>query len=249
MGRKGGPRHLKRKHAPVFWPIHVKEFQWITKPNSGPHPMEESLPLALVLREMLHYAKTTREAKMILSERKVKVDGKVRRDRKFPVGLMDVVEIPDAKLAFRVIPFQGKGLFLADIPYAEKSFKLCRIEDKTYVSGGNIQLNLHDGRNILIKVNDPKNPKEDVYKTRDTLQITVPNQDILGHLEFKKDFYVLVTAGRNIGKSGKIIKIDESRFEKPSIVTIEDGEGKTFETIADYVFVVGEKEPKLKLAE
>ena len=248
MGKKGGSRHLKRNPSPAFWPIHVKEFQWITKPSPGPHPIEESLPLALVLREMLHYAKTAREARRILSEGKVKVDGKVRKDRKFPLGLMDVVEIPDAKLTFRVTPFPGKGLLLADIPSAEKSFKLCRIEDKTYVNGGNIQLNLHDGRNILLKINDISKPKEDVYKTRDTLQITVPKQEILNHLAFRENSYVLATAGRNIGKLGRIIKIEESRFEKPTIVTIKDDGGNTFQTIADYVFIVGEKKPLLKPA-
>ncbi len=248
MGKKGGPRHLKRKPAPAFWPIHVKEFQWVTKPIPGPHPMEESLPLTLVLREILHYAKTNREAEKILAEGKVKVDGKVRREKKFPIGLMDMVEIPDAKLTFRVIPFPGKGLFLVKIPSAEKSFKLCQIEDKTYVNGGNIQLNLHDGRNLLLKLNDPKNPKEDVYKTRDTLQITVPNQQIIGHLTFKEKSYVLITAGRNIGKSGKIIKIEESRFENPSIVTIEDDKGNIFQTVANYVFVVGDEKPLIKLA-
>jgi small subunit ribosomal protein S4e len=247
MGKKGASKHLKRMPAPEFWPIHVKEFQWITKPRPGPHSIERSLPVSLVIRDILHYARTYREARRILSERKIKIDGKIRIDKKFPIGLMDIIEIPDAELAFRVVPIKGKGLSIIEIPKEEKSFKLCQIKDKNNVKGGNVQLQLHDGRSILIKINDPKSPKEDVYKTRDTLQITVPEQKILKHLAFKEKSYSLVTDGRNIGRSGKIIKIEESKFSKPSIVTVEDDEGNSFQTTANYVLVVGENEPLLKV--
>lgn len=248
MGKKGGSRHLKRMPAPAFWPIHVKEFQWVTKPSPGPHSIEESLPISLALRDILHYARTNREARRILSEKKIKVDGKVRIDKQFPIGLMDIIEIPDAELAYRVTPIKGKGLSIIEIPKEEKSFKLCRIENKKNVKGGNIQLQLHDGRSILLKINDPNNPQEDIYKTRDTLQVTLPDQEILKHVVFKENVYALVTAGRNTGRSGRIIKIEESKFAKPSIVTIEDDEGNSFQTIANYVLVVGENEPLLRIA-
>lgn len=248
MVKRGVQQHLKSMHAPGFWPIHVKEFKWVTKPSPGPHSIKESLPFALVIRDMLQLAKTIREVKKILSEGKAEVDGKIRRDKKFPVGLMDVIEFPDAKLAYRVLPSPGKGLALIDIPKNEKSLKLCRIEDKTYVKGGNIQLNLHDGRNILLNIKDSKNSKEDVYKTFDTLQIKIPEQKILKHLAFKEKTYALVTSGRNIGRSGKIMKIEKSAFAKPSIVTMKDDGNNTFQTIADYVFIIGEEKPLVKLS-
>ncbi len=247
MGKKGGTRHLKRMPAPDFWPIHVKEFQWVTKPSPGPHAIGESLPLALALRNILNYAKNYTEVRKMLSERKVKVDGKIRMDKKFPIGLMDVIEVPDTNQVFRVTPLANKGLSLVEISNQEKSFKLCRIEDKNNVKGGNLQLILHDGRSVLIKINDPKNPKEDIYKTRDTLQITLPDQEIINHMSFKEGHYALVTAGRNIGRTGKIIKIEESKYAKPSIITIEDDTGNSFQTIADYVIIVGEKGPMLKI--
>jgi small subunit ribosomal protein S4e len=247
MGKKGGVRHMKRMHAPGFWPIHTKEFQWTKKPRPGPHAVEKCLPLSIIIRDVLQYAKKFRDAKSVIKERKVKVDGKTRIDAKYPAGLMDVIEIPDAKVAIRVLPIQRKGLSVANIPKEEAGFKLCRIEDKHTIAGGNFQLNLHDGRNILVKVTDPRRPEGDLYKTFDTIQISLPDQKILKHLKFIEGSPVVVTSGRNLGRVGKIKKIEEGSAARPPMVTIEDSESKTFQTMADYVFVIGEDKPLIQL--
>ena len=74
----------------------------------------------------------------------------------------------------------------------EIEFKLCRIENKTVVNGGQIQLNLHDGRNILVRLNDPTNAEEDIYKTKDVLKIAIPSQEILERIEFQEDIFSIV---------------------------------------------------------
>lgn len=247
MGKKGGSKHLKRFPCPAFWPIHVKEFKWVVKPSPGPHPLRMCFPLSIIVRDILHYAKTYREAKAIINSGKIKIDGKVRKDAKFPVGLMDVIEVSGINSYFRVLPVLNKGLYLVPIPKEEASYKLCRIENKTTIKGGNIQLNLHDGRNILIKVKDPKNPEEDFYKTFDVIQISLPNQAILKHLKFNEKAYALVIAGKNVGKHGRIIKIEKGTALRPSMVSIEEANGKLFQTIADYTFIIGEEKPIISL--
>ena len=114
MGKKGGKKHLKRKPAPRFWPIHRKELLWTIKPKPGSHPISRCIPLMLIVREMLGFAKTRKEAKTIISQEKIKVDGKTQREERFPVGLMDVVSIPEIEKAYRAIP-SGKGLILHQI--------------------------------------------------------------------------------------------------------------------------------------
>jgi small subunit ribosomal protein S4e len=64
------------------------------KPSPGPHKTRECLPLILLLRNRLKYALTGKEVTSILMQRLVHVDGKVRTDRTYPVGFMDVVDIP-----------------------------------------------------------------------------------------------------------------------------------------------------------
>jgi len=247
MGRKGGRRHLKREKAPRSWPIHPKEFQWAIRPSPGPHPQKSSLPLSVLLRDVLGYAKNTRESKIVLAQNRVSVDGKIRRDHKFSAGLMDVIELPDANISYRILPAVGKGLTALRIPKDEAKAKLCRIEGKTTLNKGHVQLNLHDGRSIVIPVQDTRNPTEDVYGTRDTLRISIPIQKILGHFKFAEGAYAMVTSGRNLGRHGKIMKIEPSTAARTATALIEDTSGNRFETIADYLFVVGEDRPVIKI--
>lgn len=250
MGRKGASSGLRRKPAPRFWPIHRKEFAWIVKPSSGPHSIEHSLPLVVVLRDMLGFAKTRKEAKTIVSQQMVQVDGTIRRDDSFPVGLMDVIFLKDAGKSYRVLP-SYKGLILHQIDGEEAKFKLCRIEDKKIGRNGHVQLTLHDGSNILIKVADPKNPQEDMYDTLDTVKISVPEKQILEHVKMKEKDTAIITGGKNIGKYGKIVEIEKAvgKKKRSTLVTIEDAQGNKYQTILDFMFTLGENSPLIALPE
>ena len=250
MGKKGKATRLKRKPAPRFWPIHRKEFSWVVKPSSGPHSLESCLPLAIVLRDILGVAKTKKEAKTIVSQGKVYVDGKARRKENFPVGLMDVISIPDLNKFFRIIP-SHKGLILHPITKEETGFKLCRIEDKTFVENGNIQLNLHDGSNKLLKVADAENPQEDVYKTFDMLKIGFPEKQIVEHIKLKEGNFAVITGGKNIGKQGRVIEVEkaEAKSRRNALVVIEDEKGNRYQTILNFVFSIGESQPLISLPE
>ena len=220
MGKKGGKKHLKRKPAPKFWPIHRKEAVWTVKPKPGPHPLSRCIPLVLVVRDMLRFAKTRKEAKTVISQGKIIVNGKIQREELFPVGLMDVISIPETEKTYRVLPSE-KGLILHPIETDEAEFKLCRIEDKNIVRSGHVQLNLHDGTNILIRVNDPKKPEEDVYQTLDTLKLSIPDQEILGRMKLAVGAPAIIIGGKNVGRYGKITAIEEkpSRKRRDLLVT------------------------------
>ena len=158
LGKKGKTARLKRKPAPRFWPIHRKELPWVVKPSSGCHSLQNCLPLTLVLRDILGVAQTRKESKMILSEGKVQVNGEVRKKDDFPVGLMDVISLPEANKYYRVMP-SHKGLILNPISKEESAFTLHRVEDKSTVKNG-VQVSLHNGSNMLIKVADVKHPQK-----------------------------------------------------------------------------------------
>ncbi|UXD21625.1 30S ribosomal protein S4 [Ignicoccus pacificus DSM 13166] len=246
----GGKRHLKRLAAPFFWPIHKKEAVWAVKPRAGPHPQEESLPLLVVVRDVLKYAETSREARKLIAEGRIKVDGRVRKDYKFPVGLMDVIEIVGADEYYRMVPYPTKYLIPLRIDAEEAKYKPVRIENKTTVKGGHIQLNLHDGRNILIKVSDPRSPVEaEQYKTLGTLLITVPEQEIKEYVPFEPGVIAIVSSGRNVGRIGRIEEISERLGRKKTLVKMRDVNGEVFYTVASYVFPIGKEEPIIKLPE
>jgi len=250
LGKKGGSTGLKRKPAPRFWPIHRKEFTWVVRPSPGPHSLQNCLPLAVVLRDILGLAQTRKEAKTIVSQGKVYLDGKVRRKDNFPIGLMDVVSMPDADKNFRIIPSK-KGLILHPISKEEASFKLCRIEDRTIIKNGHIQLNLHDGSNLLVKVAESDNPKEDVYKTLDTIKLSLPEKQILENIRTKEKGFAIITGGKNIGRYGKIVEIEKAVGKKSrnAFITIEDAKGDRYQTILNFIFTIGETQPTISVPE
>jgi small subunit ribosomal protein S4e len=243
MGKKGKTARLKRKPAPAFWPIHRKDKPWVVKPSSGSHSLEKCLPLTLVLRDILGVAQTRKEGKLILAQGKVLVDGKIRKKDDSPVGLMDVISMPDAGKYYRVMP-SHKGLVLTPISKEHSNIKLVRVEDKTAVHNG-VQIALHDGSNMLIKVADAKNPVEVTYETFDILKMAYPEKQVVQSLKTKEGNIAVITGGKNIGKQGKIVEIEktEAKKRRQALVLIEDSEGARYQTILDFVFSIGETEP------
>ena len=108
---RGPKKHMKRLAAPKAWMLDKLGGVYATRPNSGPHALRESMPLAIFLRNRLKYALTSKEVKTILKQRLIKFDGKVRTDPKFPAGFMDVVQIDKTGENFRLI-FDVKGRYI-----------------------------------------------------------------------------------------------------------------------------------------
>lgn len=250
MGRKGESGHLKRKPAPKLWPIHRKEAVWTVMPKPGPHSVSRSLPLILIVRDILGFAKTAKEAKSIISQGKIMVDGKFRRDERFLVGLMDVVSIPDANKFYRALP-SSKGLHLHPISGDEITFKLYRIEDKTVVKGGNVHLDLHDGSSSMVAAGNSQTPIEATYHTLDVLKLSIPNRALLGQAKLTAGAPAIVIAGQNMGKYGKVVTIEkqEDKKRRDLLVTLKDVNGNQFQTILDFVFILGDTESLISIPE
>ncbi len=228
---------LKRLNAPKSWPVPRKSNVWVTSPNPGPHPLERCMPLSVVLRDLLKVADTAAEAKKILSAKRVLVDGKVVTEEKFPVGLMDVVSLVPSGKHYRAL-LDNRGRFiLVEIGEDRVKWKLCRIENKTYVAGGRLQLNLHDGRNILVDT--------DSYKTGDVLKIELPSQRILDAYKLVQGNVAMIISGSNAGQINVVEEQVEERSTAPNLVRFKNG----ILTIKDNVFVIGNKTPEILLPE
>jgi len=243
MGKKGKTARLKRKPAPAFWPIHRKELPWVVKPSPGSHSLKKCLPLTLVLRDILGIAQTRKECKIIIEQGKVIVNGKVYKKDDIPVGLMDVIALPDCSNYYRVLP-SHKGLYLAPISKEESKISLLRVENKATVHNG-VQIAVHDGSVMLVKVADAKNPIEVKYDTFDVLKVTYPEKQVIEMLKTKEGNLAIITGGKNIGKQGKIVEIEKTVAKKrrQALVLIEDSEGVRYQTIMDFIFSIGETEP------
>ena len=230
-------KHMKRMTAPRTWTVPRKTSHWVAKPSPGPHANEMSVPLASVIRDMLKLCDNAREARFIIGSRTVLVDGKVVTDMKFPVGLMDVVTFKKLSRSYRMLMDYKGRLQLAPIEENERGWKLARIDGKTVVRGGKVQLNLHDGRCIVL-------PK-DQHRTGDVLKIELPSQKIVKSFKMDKGNLALLIGGSH---PGTLQTIEEYRIRRGSgsnLVSFKEG----FSTVKENVFVVGDKVPEVKLLE
>jgi small subunit ribosomal protein S4e len=225
-------KHLKRIASPRKWPIPRKTSVWVVKPSPGPHSIEHGIPLLIGIRDFLKLASNALEARRIIGNGDVMVDGKITRQYKRPLGIMDVVSIPGLKLHYRVLLDSKGKLRFVKITKDEAKWKLVRIENKTTVSGGQAQLNLHDGRNILLK--------KDKYKTGDVLKISVPDLKVLTHYAFEAGNMVMLIGGKHVGEIAPITNYEEIKSPKPNIVYFEG-----FSTIKRHVFMVGHDKPEI----
>lgn len=164
----------------------------------------------------------------------VKVDGIMRKDIGFPLGLMDVLTIGDD--SWRVLPGKNE-LELKPVSGTESALKLLKVVNKTHVSG-KTQINFHDGRNMLVD--------RDVYKTSDVVMYDSVSKAVKGAVQFKRGTLVLITEGKERGKVGRVENIIVLRGCQPNRVVIKS-EKETVETLKDFAFAIGQDKPLISL--
>lgn len=239
MAKMGSRKHLKRFKAPKTWPIHPKEDTWTVKPAPGTHAIEDALSLTLVIRDVLGLADNSREAKRIINSGNVLVDGRVIKDYKFPVGFMDIIEIPKTGEAYRILLDNKGRLQLKAVD--DSTTKLCKIINKTTIKGGKTQLNLHDGKNIIVE--------EDTFSSGDVISVKVEDNEIVDTFKLEEGATVLVTGGKHTGELGTVSEIIINESSKPNTILIENKQKDIFLTLKDYAFVVGTDAPSISLLE
>ncbi|MFH1839577.1 MAG: 30S ribosomal protein S4e [Nanoarchaeota archaeon] len=231
--------HISRLNAPKCWTLLRKETRWIARPLPGPHPLNRSVTLNMVLKDILGYAKTTREVKNILNKGLVKVDNKIRKDHKFPIGIMDVISIEETKEYFRVLINQKGKIVLIPIKKEEASLKPRKITNKTNLKKKKLQFNFLDGTNMLLKGK---------FDTNDTLLFDLSKNELKETLKLEKGVLVYIIAGKQIGKIGVVKEIEKKKDTQPAqIVFTKDKQ--ELKTLKDYAFVIGKTKPIITMLE
>jgi len=233
---RGPKKQLKRLNAPKHWMLDKLGGIFAPKPSPGPHKTRECLPLILLLRNRLKYALTGKEVVSILMNRLVQVDGKVRTDKTYPVGFMDVVTIPKTDENFRLV-YDSKGRFVVQrISKEEASYKLCKVRKMQFGKGGIPHINTHDGRTI--RYPDPE------IKENDSVMLDLETGKIKDYIKFDIGNLVMVTGGHNNGRVGTILHKEKHKGSF-DIVHVKDAAGHTFATRISNVFVIGKGDKPL----
>lgn len=216
--------HLKSLAAPKTWPIDRKKAKFILRPMPGPHDMELSMPLGVILKDILGYSTTSRETRLLLQNKNVFVDRIRRMDLAFPVGIFDIISVDELGSLRVTLNDKGKIDFVS-IDDKESKLKVCKIIGKSILKNAKIQLNLYDGRNAVVD--------KDSYKVGDSLLVSLPDAQIKKHLKLEKSSIVFLTGGKHKGSAGKVEGISGDK------IIYRNKSGESVETLKEYAFVVG----------
>merc|ERR1712154_68051 len=190
MGYRGRRKSLKRVTAPKSWMLDKLGGNFAPKPSAGPHKSRESLPMAILLRNRLKYALTYDECKKIVMQRLIKVDGKVRTDKTYPCGFMDVITIDRTNEFFRIL-YDVKGRFVVHrIKAEEAKYKLCRVSKVSVGPKGVPYIVTNDARTV--RYPDP------LVKVNDTVVLDIASGKMKDFIKFDSGNLVMVTGGHNL---------------------------------------------------
>ncbi len=227
MANKGGNRHMKVSSIPSSWPRGGKSVRFLAKPRPGPHSTQYSLPLVILIRDVLGLASTAKEARIAIATGKVRVNGKLRKEDKFPVGPFDLVSV-ESYGNYCILPKKGVGLY--PIPYEGPRY--LRVERKALYAG-KYQIGFHDGSNMLL----PRDSPFSAVKVGSTLVLEasgekwVPKQE----LQLREGSLVIVVGGKNEGVIGTVSSVSEDQ------VNISTPQGQAFQTSKDHIYVVDQR--------
>jgi small subunit ribosomal protein S4e len=214
---------------------------YATRPSPGPHKLRECIPLNVLLQYRLKYALSKAEATKIVKDKEglIKVDGKIRRDPRFPLGHMDVVSIEKTNEHFRIL-MDTKGRFIPHrIDAKEGSFKLCKIVKKVIGKSKIPYVVTHDGRTLRF-------PHPDI-SINDTVKINLENGEISSVIKFQNGASCMLTGGNNLGRIG-ILQSVEKHQGSFDIVHVKDNTGAAFSTRIGNIIVIGDgKTPAISL--
>jgi small subunit ribosomal protein S4e len=226
MSSKGEKKKIKALNAPKAVHIHRKESTWTVKTKAGAHKKESSVSLGIAIRNFTGLAQNLKEVKIILNNGDIKVNGRVRKDYQFGVGLFDVISVEKQKAFYRVL-IDSKGRVILKEMKKDSNTKLCRVEKKISTPKG-LQITTNDGLTII----------GNTAKVGDTLLISMPENKVEEVFAAKKDAIVYITKGVHCSEQGKITEIISGTAKRKRLIKIEKG-GKEYATTASNIFVIG----------
>lgn len=192
--------YLKRQRATIKLPIERKGTKYIARAFSH---IDNSVPLVIAVRDMLKLAKTTGEVKKMINQKMLKINGRIVKDYRESILLYNLLEA--GKIYVLTLLPTGKFTFKEA---RNKDARLCKVIGKTLLKNNKIQLNLHDGSNIISNEKIP---------IGDSVYLDLSGK-IKKHVPLEKGKEVKIISGKY---SGLDAKIDSIEGKKVSLIINE----------------------------
>ena len=204
--------HQKTRSIPNSWPIQRKDRAYVVCPMTS-QKMEFTLPLIVIMRNILHLVNNAKEAKKAIDAGEILVNNKIIKESKLGFGLFDLIHVKKLNKTFTILLTEKGKLCVREIPNI--TIKLCRVVGKKMLNKGQAQINLSSGLNLMTT---------EKLKVNDSILLDLNKKEISKVLSLKKDLEVLITAGKwkgnlaqieDIQGSYAIVKIEKNQVNLP----------------------------------
>lgn len=196
---------------PKFWPMPKTGNKYLAVPS---HEQRNSMPLIIVVRDMLKLVKNKKELQDALNKKSIEVNGKAVIEKNYPVALFDSVSITPANKHYRAV-LNNKRMDLAEIKKEDIGIRICKVIGKKTLAAGKTQLNLNLGRNII---------SDNKIKVGDFVLMDVIKNKILKAIPLEKETKIVIVKGKHIGKNGKIRDLSKEGDNLIAKIKISSGE-------------------------
>ncbi len=187
--------HLKRQKTTTKLPIPRKGTKYIARALSD---IKTSVSVVMAVRDMLKLAKTTAEVKRMIHQKLLKINGRLVKDHRESIKLFNIFEA-DKTYILTLLPTRKFALEETK----NKDIRPCKVINKTLTKNNVLQLNLHDGSNVISK---------DKISVGDTLYLDLSGK-IKKHIALDKGKEALIILGKYIGLKGKIKSVENNLIE------------------------------------
>ena len=110
--------YIKRQKIGKFWPIPRKGTKYLAVST---HNKRSSIPLVVVMRDILELVRNSKELKKALNEKKVMINSKKIKEINYPVGLFDVISVNGKN--YRAVLSEKKKKIIKSKPLPESEGK------------------------------------------------------------------------------------------------------------------------------
>jgi small subunit ribosomal protein S4e len=221
--RKNKMAHLKRNKIGKFWPVPRKGTKYLAV---SMHNKNESIPLVVVMRDVLKLIKNKKELKKIINEKGIMINHKEIRETNYPVSLFDVINLPKIKKNYKAILSKNKKMNFEEVSEEESKTKVFKVISKKLLRKNKVQLNLMHGKNII---------SDEKVNTGDSVVLNLEDNKIIRVIPMKEGQDVFVVKGKHAGHQGKIQEIMDRGGK--SIAKIISDEGKVNVWIKNIIVV------------
>ncbi len=228
--------HLKRHSMPKSWPIKRKGIAFISKPNAGSFSRDYVSSVLILIRDILGYAKTSNEAKYIVTGGNILVNGREVKEIKFPIGMFDIIEIKKVNEKYLTLFDEVGRLKLVK---TKDNLVNLKVSNKTILKGKKFQLNFSNGYNILV---DEKTFKQ--TNLTDTIVYDFEKKKVNSSIKLGEGTFAYIFDGNYKGKFGLIKKFTNYSGLTKDIVDLEIN-GVMHTTSKNYCFAIGTKKEDL----